>query len=185
MNTCVHILVRVLGGQSPCGSTSWFSRYRRNSERTVREKSSVVQQCHISPCKYSDNRPGENSNARYDDTYSSTHSAVENATIAARYGVNTCCPLIKPHAELLQQLPRTCTPWAATSLSSAAVAKTSNASYCTHSTSTYVRHPQKNIRSQLGADISTPDVRKPFRDRDSGIFFAEIWSDPGCIKCGF
>ena len=46
-------------------------------------------------------------------------------------------------------------------------------------------HSQKNIRSQLVAVISTPDLRKLFRDRDSEIFFAVIWSDPGCIKCGF
>ena len=29
---------------APCGSTPWFSRYHENSERTVREKSSVAQQ---------------------------------------------------------------------------------------------------------------------------------------------
>ena len=54
-----------------------------------------------------------------------------------------------------------------------------------HITSRYVRHPHSDFRFQLGAGISTPDSRKPFRDRDSGIFFAEIWSDPGCIKVGF
>ena len=54
-----------------------------------------------------------------------------------------------------------------------------------YSTSTYVRHPQRDSSTRPGAGISTPDFRKPFRDRDSGIFFAEIWSDPGCIKVGF
>ena len=52
-------------------------------------------------------------------------------------------------------------------------------------TSRYVRHPQRNLSSRLVAEISTPDLRKPFRDRDSEIFFAEIWSDPGRIKVGF
>ena len=54
-----------------------------------------------------------------------------------------------------------------------------------HSTSRYVRHPQRDLSTLLVAEISTPDVRKPFRDRDSEIFFAEIWSDPGCIKVHF
>ena len=114
--------------KAPCGSASWLSRYRENSEQ--HRKSSVAKQCCISPCKYSDNRPREYSNARHDYIYSSAVQ-YKYTTIAARYGANTFCPLTRPYAKLLQPLPRTCTPWAATRLSSAAVAKTSNASYST------------------------------------------------------
>ena len=45
--------------------------------------------------------------------------------------------------------------------------------------------PSTRSQHRLVAEISTPDLRKPFRDRDSDIFFAEIWSDPGCIKVRF
>ena len=39
-----------------------------------------------------------------------------------------------------------------------------------HSASRYVRHPQKNLSTRLVAEMSTPDLRNPFRDRDSEIF---------------
>ena len=114
------------------------------------------------------------------------HAAAQSSkytAYAVKCGVNTCCPLIKPHAKLLHQLPWTCTPWVATRLSSAAVAKASNASY-----STIVRQgtsPSTRYQIPAGGRYLAPDLRKPFRERDSGIFFAEIWSDPGCIKVRF
>ena len=40
-----------------------------------------------------------------------------------------------------------------------------------HSTSRYVRHPQKILSTRLVADISTPYFIKPFRDCDSETFF--------------
>ena len=45
--------------------------------------------------------------------------------------------------------------------------------------------PRRDLSTRLVAEISTPDFRKPFRDRDSEIFFAEIRSDPGCMKVRF
>ena len=102
-----------------CGSTSRFSRYRENIERSAR-RVRLHRSASYHPASTA--TTGQESTVTVVIMIRTAAQCSKNATIAARYGVTTCCPLIKPHAKLLQQLPRTCTHWAATRLLSSAAA---------------------------------------------------------------
>ena len=143
-----------------CGSTSWFS---------AREESGFAALLHITlQLQRQQASVREYSNVRYDDKQQ--HSALKKirpspqgkaSTLVVRLSnpVRSCFSSCKgrtrpglPRDRLLLRLQNI------------------KRLVLYHSTSRYVRHPHPDIGSQLGADISTPDLRKPFRERETGIF---------------